>query len=335
MTKLLFSTTSSLFIRSVTAFLLTIGAASAATPYDMGAFQSGIVPIEIQAWWNHVPDKGNGFGHIHALCYWPLGVTVRDSLDTNCRITLHNNPSTLTALRFDLAPSDTVASIDLKQLPPGDSKSGKAQCFYDGVTESSCSWNVPVHLDTTNWYKGWNHVRVRATVKTADGKKWATSSEIPINIGGGTGVKDSGFANCIKDCLVGKSWYEGFDYQNARVRGVPTEPVHGTLKLGVTASKGSAQLLQAFMDRSHSIPAVGPWAAEPHLAEGPEVLHIANPVGGREYPVAIDTTKLENGWHSFAVRSVAMRGGLAACSYCDKDTNFETGVAKFYFFVQN
>jgi hypothetical protein len=339
MKNLLSSCASAVLIRSAVAgFLLATGAASgarAAAPYEMGTFQPGVVPIEIQAWWAHTPDNGQGFGHIHVLCYWPIAQPVGDSIDTNCRITLHNNPGTLTVLRFDLAPGDTVASIDLRNLAPGNAKSGKAQCFYDGVTASNCSWNVPVHLDTTKWYTGWNHLRVRATVKTPDGHKWATSSEIPINVRGETGVRDSGFAKCIKNCLIGKGWYEGFDYQSVIVKGVPTEPVKGTLNLTFATKKGSAQLLQVMMDRSHIIPAVGPWNAEPHLADGPELLKIATPPDQREYPVSIDTTKLENGWHSLAVRNVARTGGIAECSYCDKEMNFQTGVAKFYFFVQN
>jgi len=294
------------------------------SPVDFGAFNPREIPIELQAWWTPVPDNGKGFGHIHALCKWPIGQVVTGLLKADCRITLHDNPSHNYQLRFDVynSPGATVATHAVSH-----------DCPYDGTTMTSCSWNEPVTLDTTKWGTGWQRLRVRAAVKTVDGKRWTTSSDIVMNVrGGGT---PGGFSNNCEagPCFGGKGWYEGNDYQVARINDVPITKVRGTYVFSVSPHKNPAQSLEVWLDKSHFIPATGPYPAE-NPAAGVNLLTVANPANGSWKKVPVDTTKLANGWHSLAVRAVGSKSGTITCRFCEGPV-FQTGVAKVYFYVEN
>ena len=306
--------------------------------YAWGPFRPNETLLELQGWWTPQPtDDGKGFGHIHVLCWWPMGRKVKDVfpdgiIKTDCRITLHSNPSTFKEIRFDLAPGDTVAHFtDL----------AGATCRYDGVNPTNCSWNQHIVWDTNNLYDGWIHLRLRATVRTADGKIWTTSSEIPLQTGDSSNVRDSGFSRCLKNCSIGKSWYEGFDYQRVKITNIPERIINdSSYTFSVLALKGtfSTQRLLVILDRSHTIPAVGPWPAEPNLPTGPILLDITNPTIGVSYPVTINTGALVNGWHSFAVRSIEATGGtISPCPYSTGCTSpgFQTAVEKIWFYVQH
>jgi hypothetical protein len=322
------------------------GGGGGAAPYNFGPFDPNISLIELQGWWapireDGLSDNGLGFGHLHILCKWPAGRNITSNFTTNCRLTMHDNPSKMTVLRLDLAPGDTKQSFNLSNLPPGSPQSAAASCFYNdglGSGSTNCSWNVPLTVDISSWPTGWDHLRLRYTVQTADGKRWTTSSEIPFQIRGGTNVHDGGFASCLKDCFIAKSWYDGFDYQRVRLHNVPFDrPVSGVHTFYTQAWKGDSprtQRLMAVLDRSHFIPAVGPWPQE-NAAAGPVLLDVQNPNPSTVYPLVVDTTKLANGWHSIAARTIEEKPGISTCSYCSAEDNFQVAVGKFYFYVQN
>jgi hypothetical protein len=293
-------------------------------PVDFGVFNPREVPIELQAWWTPIPDNGKGFGHIHALCKWPIGQTVSGILKTDCRITLHDNPSHNYQLRFDVydKPGSTVATYEVSHT-----------CPYDGKVMTSCSWTEPVALDTSKWGSGWQRLRVRATVKTVDGKRWTTSSDIVMNVRGAgtaTGLSSSCEAG---PCFTGKGWYEDNDYQVARINNVPITKVKGTHTFSVSVHKNPARALEVWMDKSHFIPATPSYPAEQPSA-GVNLLTVPNPKNKNWYKVNLDTTKMANGWHSLAVRSVGSQPGTTQCSFCAGEA-FQTGVAKVYFYVEN
>jgi hypothetical protein len=327
----------STFCRSWTAGLvLTLGLAAASTQAqttggtklppiaDFGAFDPRAIPVELQAWWTPLPDDGKGYGHIHALCKWPVGQVVSGLLTSDCRITLHDNPSHSYELRFDVYnnPGKIVATYRVSH-----------DCPFDGVTPTNCSWNERVALDTSSWGAGWQRLRVRATVKTVDGKRWTTSSDIVLNIRG-AGTAGGLASNCESGpCLSGKGWYEGNDYQVARINNVPLTKVRGTHLFRVGTHKNAAQSMEVWVDKSHFIPPTGPYPAE-NPSAGVNLLTKASPVTGAWFDVTLDTTTLANGWHTLAVRSIGSKSGMATCSYC-RGLDFQTGVAKVYFYVEN
>jgi hypothetical protein len=174
---------------------------------------------------------------------------------------------------------------------------------------------------------------VRATVKTVDNKRWTTSSDIVVNVRGG-GAAGKLASNCESGpCFSGKGWYDGNDYQVARINNVPLTKVRGTHVFKVGVHKNPAQTMEVWLDKSHFIPATGPYLAE-NPSAGLNLLTVPNPVSGAWRDVAVDTTTLANGWHTLAVRSIGSKPGASACPYC-AGTDFQTGVAKVYFYVEN
>src|SRR3989344_1615175 len=323
-------------------------------PYNFGPFNSNLTLIELQEWWtplqeDGLKDTGTGFGHEHILCWWPVGRNILEVfpdgvIRTNCRLTLHDNPGKMNVLRIDLAPGDTVFKIDISNLPPGSSKSENSRCFYnDGLQpnptgSTNCSWNVPLEVNTNSWPRGWVHIRLRFTLDTVDGKRQTTSSEIPMQLGTSTNIKDGGFADCLKDCFIAKGWYTGLDYQRVRIKNVPVDrKVKGKHTFYVQAWKGTSprtKRMVATLDNSHFIPAVGPWPAEGPVV-GPRLLDVSNPNPSTLYPVEVDTTQLKNGWHSLGARTIEEQPGISTCSYCEPVDNFQSAVGKIYFYVEN
>jgi hypothetical protein len=171
-------------------------------------------------------------------------------------------------------------------------------------------------------------------VKTPDTRRWTTSSDIVLNVRG-AGSKTSFSSNCeAGPCFGGKGWYEGNDYQVGRINNVPVQKVRGTHTFSVATHKNPAERMEVWLDKGHFIPATGSFAAE-NPNPGVNLLTVDKPTSGAWKTVAVDTTRLANGWHSLAVRSAGSRPGPASCSYCSKEPNFQTGVAKVFFYVEN
>jgi len=298
-------------IWSTTLFLFTFNAYALVS--DGEPFDPGRMPVELQAWWT--PN----FGHIHAGTRLPLGQVVSGTLNFDVRIVLHDNPSHLVELRID-------DDGGVRKRIPLD-----LDCPYDGVTSTNCAFNVPVSLDTTQMQDGWRELRIRGTTDTPDGKRFLNSSGIPINVQ--NGGSDSNYNRwCNNTSLIGRSWYEGFGYTNAIIECVPLQPISGVHTFRVRAQQASEHL-EVALDKTHFIPAVGPWPAQqPTLGE---ILFDADGDFGSFFPITIDTRNLSDGWHTLAVTSTGPNGGPSQCSYCQGEINKPKGVAKIWFFVQN
>ncbi len=283
------------------------------SPTGSNTFDPRQIPIEIQSWW--MPD----YGHIHAAANLPVGQEIGDKLNFDVRIVLHHNPSHLYKLRFDVYndPGSTVASYDLDAICP------------QNTPEKTCAFNVPVSLDTSKWGTGWKMLRIRATVETPDGKRFTTSSEVPLFIPGGG---DNG-NHCIEDCLIGKGWYDGIGYALAQFKEIPLQPVSGVHTFHVRAFKKPSNHLTVNLDSSHFVLAVAPW---PEVPPTSGVTLFDQDGDFKDYiPIEIDTTKLANGWHSIAVRTTSPQGEVSNCDTCSGELNHLEGVAKVWFFVQN
>ncbi len=281
---------------------------------DPGDFDSRQIPVEMQAWW--MP----AFGHIHATAKLPLGQEVSGVLNFDVRIVLHRNASYLKQLRID--DDDGV----LIRIPLN----------LDCPADQTCAFNVPVSLDTTQLQDGWRELRIRAETETPDGKKFLNSSGIPILVNnaqtslGGSRSDYNRF--CNNTSLIGRGWYEGFGYTNAIIECVPLEPVSGVHTFRVRAQKDSQQLTVA-LDKTHAIPAAGPW---PAVSASPgTILFDQNGNFQDFFEVTVDTTQLANGWHSLSVTSKGPNGEVSQCDGCPDVESFPHGVAKMWFYVQN
>ncbi|MBI3443143.1 hypothetical protein HY008_00565 [Candidatus Woesebacteria bacterium] len=304
-------------------------------PYNWGPFDPNKIPVEIEGWWTPQPDNARGYGHIHVLCRWPLSQKVSGVIKTDCRITMHTNPSTFTSLSFYLAPDIFVKTYNLENK----------KCPYDGITPSVCSWNVPVELDTSNWANGWRHLRINVLTRTVDGRTWTTSSEIPFQV---DDSNDPGsIPECTNNCFIAKSWYEGFDYQRVLVKNVPIEKIGGAHTFLVQAYQGTSpktQRLTVDLDKSHFVPEVKDsttlaviWPSE-GSSVGDVLLEVENPDANLIYEVTVDTTKLDNGWHAISAKATHEKGGnIDTCPYATGCTNpnFLSGLGKVWFYVEN
>ena len=124
-----------------------------------------------------------------------------------------------------------------------------------------------------------------------------------------------------------------FEYTNVVIECVPQAPISGVHTFRVRAQKPS-QHLTVSLDKTHFIPALGPWPAQ---AANPGVLLFDQDGDFQSFfPVTLDTTLLADGWHTLAVVSTGPFGSSSDCDYCDPSTiNFPSSVAKIWFYVQN
>jgi hypothetical protein len=250
----------------------------------------------------------------------PLGQKVSGTLQFDVRIVLHDNPSHLYQLQV-AAESNIFLHIPID-----------FRCPYNGTISTNCAFNVPVSVDTTKLRDGWREFRVRAVTETPDGKRYLNSTGIPIYVDNGNGSDSNYNRFCNNTSLIGRGWYEGFGYANAIFECVPLEPVRGQLALRVRAQQASKHF-QVVLDRTHAIPATGPWSeVKPRTG-----VVLFDQAGNFQswVPINIDTTQLEDGWHSVSARSDSPNGEVSDCSFCKGELNNNGGVAKIWFYVQN
>lgn len=279
-------------------------------------FDSKKIPVELQAWWT--PN----YGHVHAGTRLPLGQTVSGILHLDVRVVLHNNPSTVTRVRIATENG----------TPSGYSKTVSFKCPYSGTGDVNCAFNVPFDLDTKLMKDGWRELRLAAKMTTPDGKEYFNSSGIPLNVQNGT--SDSNYNRyCNNTSLIGRGWYTGFDYTNAIIECVPLKPISGIHTFRVRAQKPSEHLT-VVLDRSHYIPAAGPYPEQPAQAGG-DILFDQSGDFQSWQPITIDTKKLTNGWHTLGVSSTNPGGDTSTCSYCKGEFNQLQGAAKVWFYVAN
>ncbi len=301
-----------LTIAASACLLVSVGASALVDPDE--PFDPLRIPLELQAWWT--PN----YGHIHAGTRLPLGQEISGTLEFDVRIVLHNNPSILTELRID-DDNGIIEQIVLDNL----------ECPYDGITPSTCAFNVPVSLDTTEMQDGWRELRIRATTDTPDGLRYLNSSGIPLNVQ--NGGPDSDFDRwCGNTSLIGRGWYEGIGYANAVIECVPLQRVSGNHEFRVRAQHGSDHLNVA-LDKTHFIHAIDPWPEQ--VASQGEILFDADGNYQDFFPIEVDTRSLCNGWHTLAVRSTGPDGAESECDYCDGEINHPAGTAKVWFYVDN
>lgn len=281
-------------------------------PPPAGNFDPRQIPVEMQAWW--MP----AYGHIHAATKLPLGQKVSGVLDLDVRIVLHHNPSSLEELSIAYE-SNIFKRIPLDDLAP------------NGCPTTTCAFNIPVSIDTTQMPDGWRELRIRAITQTPDDKRFLNSSGIPIFVENGNS-RDDYNRFCNNTSLIGRGWYEGFGYTNAIIECVPLETVSGVHTFRVRAQKSSQHLTVA-LDKSHFIPAAGSWPEEP----ANEGIILFDQDGDFQdfFDVTVDTTQLANGWHSLSVTSENTDGSVSQCDGCPNEKSFPHGVAKMWFYVQN
>lgn len=277
---------------------------------DFGAFNRDAIPVELQAWWQPA------YGHTHAAALVPIGGEVSGTINLPVRVVYHDNPGKFHRLDLD-DDSRNVATIF-----PGD-----LTCPNPGV----CAWSFTLKVDTTKEKPGWRQWRLQTYTNTPDGKVLMSSSGIMVNVTN-PGTRSDYSHPCNGTQLIGRGWYTDMGYTNAMIDCVPLAPVKGTLTVKVRAQQPSDHLTVE-LDKSHYIPATGIWPEQAAVAG----VVLFDKAGDYQsfFPIAIDTTKLGNGWHALSVRSHSPNGQVSVCSGCPTEASHTEGVARMWFYVNN
>ena len=168
---------------------------------------------------------------------------------------------------------------------------------------------------------------------TIDGNTYVSSSAIPLNVENGkTDDDEETNMYCGHTSLIGRGWYTDIGYANGIIRCVPQAPVSGVHVFEVKVGSVSSHL-NVSLDKTHHIPAVGPWPEQP-MTTG-TVLFDEDGDFDRFFPVVVDTTALSNGWHSLGVRSRSEDSDTSVCGWCGDELHFTSGTAKIWFYVDN
>lgn len=273
------------------------------------------IRIEIQSWW--VP----AFGHVHAAAMLPFGQTVSGTFTLNVRVVIHNNPSKV--YKVYTSSDENIKFTRYVSLT----------CPYDGVNETNCAFNVPLEINTTLMSDGWREFLVEVHSTTPDGKKFLGVGRMPIYVDNGKAdLNYTKFAGPLKP-LYGSGYYTNMEYTYAKIQDVPRTPIRGTFTFKVHTRSTFSSHLTVELDKSHFIPAVGPWPEQPMSAG--ITLFDKDGTFSSDVPITIDTLKLVNGWHTLAAKSVGVGDGTSVCSYCGPEPSKLAGVAKIWFYVQN
>ena len=265
------------------------------------------IPVEFQAWWTQ-------FGHVHAMAQLPVGQEISGTMSFDVRIIRHDNPSRLQSVQvWDGA--NKLAQVNVGENFPAD---------------GTFTRNVHVTLDTNDMPDGWRELSLKAVLKSPEGKRYATGSAVPVYVNNNDmpdqnepmvttkGINGNGFYG---DVLGGPN----FGYATAMWREIPTDKVSGQLNLRVKGVNEGDERLVVTLDKDHGTPGAGPWGEVPATV-GETLLDTTTSVETWNW-IRIDTTQLENGWHQLAAR--------ADNDDADAGGNSNSGVAKFWFYVEN
>lgn len=278
-------------------------------------FDTRRIPLEVQAWW--VPN----FGHLHAAARLPLGQAVSGTMQFDVRIVVHDNPAHISGLALKRN------NVNLAFYPLD------LDCPYDGVTSTTCAFNVPVSLDTTLFQDGLHVLRIRVDADTPDGELLHTSSFWPLDVQNGR-PESPETVNiwCGGASAGGPGWYTDVKYSTAVLECVPLAPVSGIWPFRFMAINSTARL-RVVLDGNHFIPAVGPWPEQQATVGTVLFDEVCRCTTFRE--LSLDTTLLANGWHTLSIQSQSGKTDVSVCEYCAGELNHLEGHMKVWFYVEN
>jgi hypothetical protein len=251
--------------------------------------------LEVHAWWEGAPLAAGQIAHVHAGTCFPLGQTVSGQVPFDVRIVMHDNPGHLyryeTALFTDGQGAEDVSVVDL-----------------DHRCATTCEFWVRTVVDTSGANDGWHEFRFKPRVRFSNGEVQLTSSGWPLRTENGN--PDGGFRDTSDGPwldIVGRGWYDGHGYQNPVLRSVdavlPGNVVSGLWQPEVRLDAGSegdpATFSAVYIDPD--------FHHNDEDSNGGGVV-IGQWNGLQRGPVAIDTSRLSNGWHTLALRVDAQNG---------------------------
>lgn len=282
----------------------------------------GQVFLDSQAWWKNPKNPAQDFGHVHLGTCWNQGGTVKGTFTQRVRTVLHNNPGQFKEIRVQIfgsvpkpACNDSYAILCKKFDPPRT----LATCAQTGGTVKdggmTCVWEDDLVLNTTLFaYDGWQQFRFRTFVVEPDGKELRGSTGWYLYLNNGKPRQDNtspGMANPET-----RGWYTNLNYENARIYNLPTTALKGVWNAKIKLAPGSGG-----KPTTHHYIALD---TDFHNDNPGIAVHEGN--GPFDGTVAIDTTKLANGWHRLFMKTDSFDSATGSTL---------SGVMMVYFEVKN
>jgi hypothetical protein len=250
-------------------------------PQTCAGYPEKRILLEGQGWWRQAAGMaGTDFGHVHSGTCFPWGQRISGKLHFDVRLTMHMNPGVLTQLRVDMYNSGAPTTA----VP------------LNYTCAATCTWVVPVDIDTRLGYDGCQEFRFQAWVREPDGKQLLATTGFRATVANGREVKPYCGASGV-NWTEGRGWYTDTGYENGRVEdALPMAPVSGLWSPKVKATLGADGILPT----RHLI------TLDPNFHAGISGTILQQGAGSwGASRLAIDTTKLADGPHKLVIRTDA------------------------------
>jgi hypothetical protein len=242
--------------------------------------------LESQSWWEQTEGlSGTEYGHVDIGTCFPWAQTLTGKVDFDVRVTLYDEPGTLSTVELQLFGS----------------KSGKIIAKTSNINkkcvgDEACTLWFHLSGDTAQYpVDGRQEFRFHAIVKQPDGKSTMPSTGWQAYLKNGYAKKDYRSSD---DFLEGRGWYTGEGYTIARLTTpLPKGPISGVWTAGVKMAPGSGG-----RPVTQHYAMIDPcFTCEPET-EGTVLKEGAGSFSGK---INIDTRWLSNGPHTLVLRSDA------------------------------
>jgi hypothetical protein len=262
-------------------------AAAAADPVTCSGYPQKRAFLDAQAWWMRTPGQnGTDFGHVHVGTCFPAAQTISGVVHFDVKLVLHDNPGTLTKLRIQIFNSGAPDPVKLVPLS------------YTCPPPGTCTWWVPVDIDTRVAYDGCQEFRFQAWVREPDGNDLLATNGWRAVLANGRPAS----SYCNSDgrgvnYTEGRGWYTNFGYEIGRLDDpFPWAPVSGIWSPKLKTAAGSGGIAP-----THHLVCIDP---DFHAGNNGIVL-VDGPGSWGAARIPIDTTRLANGPHRLVLRTDA------------------------------
>jgi hypothetical protein len=314
--------------------------ASAATPdpESCEGYPEERVFLEAQDWWQPTLHGSEDFGHVHVGTCFPRTHLedgspnqVSGTLRLDVRVMMHDNPGLLRFVRVHLADRDDTHAV-LRDFI--DERCEEGGPNWDDH-HNSCVWWKQIEIDTTAAnYDGFQEIRLGGSVRqedTDDSMFATTGWQVYLDNGNEVRHRHTQSDGTHRELMVGRGWYEGAGYANARLEGRLPHTVSGVWEPRVRMHAGSGGV-----DVHHSFASVN--GNFHHDDPGQVLLDQSGEFRGR---LSIDTTQLPDGPNRLFLRADAPCDGSAGndCGFRDSGASLNdstnSGVLAITFHVDN
>ncbi len=270
---------------------------------------AGHVALDSQAW--RFQDEAHPM-HLHTRVCWPFLKDISAPFDVTVTSIMHDNPGVFRALLVQAYPhglaGDTKLCYDDTAIGCKKFERTYARCAETGGTFNAqartCAWQDTFRIDPQQIEKsGWTQFRFRGFVRQPDGVDERTSTGLNNRVISSRPLSTALYSqDGTQNYTEGRGWYTKAQYAQAILFNPPTKPVSGVWQAKIRIEQGasigpepeSARLTNYYI------------ALDTDFHNGNAGIPIKQGTGEFAGTVAIDTTKLTNGWHRLMLQGKNM-----------------------------